>query len=144
MTPTRAKASSNMYRTRRASTTGRAWSPYKYSPAQKNADRDAFAQNLGKKLMSACAGGGARKVAAGAENGYPFSLWMYDCALNPQTRKPETMWLKATSGADSLYSVQYAYRRALSKALIGPALDYLKRVSLCDARRADRPCPEGM
>jgi hypothetical protein len=107
----------------------------------KNIDPDAFAQNLGKNWISAGAGGGARKVTAGAENGYPFSLWMYDCALNPATQKPETMWLKATSGADSLYSVQYA---ALSTELIGPATDYLKRVSLCDARRADRPCPEGM
>jgi hypothetical protein len=110
----------------------------------KDADPDAFAGNLGKKWMSACVGGGARKVTAGAENGYPFSLWMYDCALNPQTHKPETMWLKAMSGADSLYSVQYAARRALSKELIGQAMDYLKRVSLCDARRADRPCPKGM
>jgi hypothetical protein len=54
------------------------------------------------------------------------------------------MWLKATSGADSLYIVQYAYRRALDKELIGPAMDYLKRVSVCDARRADRACPAGM
>ena len=110
----------------------------------KNFDPDAFAGNLGKKWASACPGGGARKITAGVENGYPFSLWMVDCPLNPQTRKPETMWLKAMSGADALYSVQYAYRRAPDKELIGPAMDYLKRISVCDARRADRPCPEGM
>jgi hypothetical protein len=33
------------------------------------------------------------------------------------------MWLKATSDADSLYSVQYAYRRALTEELIGPAME---------------------
>ena len=110
----------------------------------KNADPDVFAGNSGKKWPSACPGGGARKITAGVEIGYPFSLWMVDCALNPQTRIPETMWVKAMSGADSLYSVPYAYRRALDKELIGPATEYLKRVSVCDARRADRPCPAGM
>jgi hypothetical protein len=59
-------------------------------------------------------------------------------------QKLEATWLKATSGADSLYSVRCAYRDALSRELIGPALDCLKRVSLCGARRADRPSPEGM
>lgn len=110
----------------------------------KNTDPDAFAGALAKNWLSACAAGAAQKVTAGAENGYSFSLWMYNCPLNPQTGKPENMWLKATSGADSLYSVQYAFRREMSEELIGPAMGYLKRVSVCDTRRADRPCPDGM
>jgi hypothetical protein len=110
----------------------------------KNVDPDAFAGDLAKRWRSACAGGGARKVTAGKENGYPFSQWMYNWALNPQTNKPENMWLKATGGADSLYSVQYAYRREMSTDLIGPAMECLRRVSVCDTRRSDRPCPEGM
>jgi hypothetical protein len=72
----------------------------------KSVDRDAFARNLRENWISACAGGGARKVTAGAENGYPFSLWRYGCAHNRLRQEPEAMWLKATSDADSLYSVQ--------------------------------------
>jgi hypothetical protein len=110
----------------------------------RNVDPDAFAGDLAKRCKAACAAGDARKVTAGAENGYSFSLWIYKCPLNPGTGKPENMWLKTTSGADSLYSVQYAYRRALVNDLIGPAMDYLRHVKVCDARRADRPCPDGM
>jgi hypothetical protein len=76
-----------------------------YSEA--SAEPGAFAQNLGKNWISACPSGGAPKVTNGVENGYPFSLWIYDCTLDPPTQKPETMWLKATSGADGLYSVQH-------------------------------------
>ncbi|WP_158814823.1 hypothetical protein [Methylocapsa sp. S129] len=112
--------------------------------ALKMIDPDAFAGGVAKGWMSACAGGDARKVTAGKENGYAFSVWMYNCPLNPRTGKPENMWLKATSGVDALYSVQYAYRKAMSADLIGPAMDYLQHVSVCDTRLADRRCPDGM
>jgi hypothetical protein len=110
----------------------------------KNADPNAFAGKLAKQWLTACAGGAAHKATSGVENGYKFALWIYNCPRNPQTGKPENMWLKATSGADSLYSVQYAYRLEMSDALIGPAMEYLRRVIACDTRRADRPCPAGM
>lgn len=110
----------------------------------KNADPDGFAGNLAKGWTSACPGGAAQKSTAGVENGYPFALWAYSCPLNPETNKPENMFLKVTSGADALYSVQYAYRREASKELVQPAIDYLKTVVVCDTRRDDRPCPKGM
>jgi hypothetical protein len=110
----------------------------------KKIEPDVFANSLAKGWMSACPGGGAQKVTAGKENNYSFSLWMYNCPLNPRTGKPENMWLKATSGVDALYSVQYAYRKAMSTDLIGPAMEYLRRVSVCDTRLADRRCPDGM
>jgi hypothetical protein len=109
-----------------------------------NADPDAFANALASRWKSACAGGDAQKIRSGMENGYPVSLWMFACPLNPGTKQPENMWLKVISGSDSLYSVQYGYRRALDKDLIGPAMDYLRQVAVCDTRRADRPCPRGM
>jgi hypothetical protein len=110
----------------------------------KNADPEGFADNLAKGWTSSCPGGTAQKSTAGVENGYPFALWVYACPLNPQTNKPENMFLKVTSGADALYSVQYAYRLELSKELIEPAIDYLKTVMVCDTRQKDRPCPKGM
>ena len=110
----------------------------------KSSDPDVFAGNLAKGWRSACAGGDGRKITAGVENGYPFSLWAFDCPLNPETGKPETMWLKATGGADSLYSVQYAYRSATSQERAAAAINYLKSVSVCDKRHIERPCPAGM
>src|SRR5580658_2871222 len=98
----------------------------------------ANADALASRWKAACAGGDAQKIRSGMENGYPVSLWMFACPLNPGTKQPENMWLKVISGSDSLYSVQYGYRRALDKDLIGPAMDYLRQVAVCDTRRADR------
>jgi hypothetical protein len=110
----------------------------------RSADPDAFAGNLAKGWRSACAGGGAHKITGGGENGYSYVLWAFECPLNPETGKPENMFLKATSGADSLYSVQYAYRSAIGEELAATAVSYLKSVSVCDKRHIERPCPAGM
>jgi hypothetical protein len=110
----------------------------------KNADADSFAANLAKRWSSACPPGEAKRATTGVDNGYRFALWIYQCPLNPATQKPETMWLKAVSGAHSLYSVQYSYRHEFAKELLGPAMDYLRQIRVCDTRRADRPCPAGM
>lgn len=109
-----------------------------------NADPETFAARVGDAWKSSCTGGEATKLATGAENGYPIAVWAYSCTLNPETSKPESMWLKVTSGGDALYSVQYAYRLEATEELATPALDYLHTVMVCDTRRTDRPCPKGM
>lgn len=110
----------------------------------KDVDPDAFAANIADGWKSSCTGGDAEKITTGVENGYPIAVWAYDCALNPETNKPESMWLKVTSGGDALYSVQYAYRAKATGDLATLALDYLHSVMVCDTRRSDRPCPKGM
>ena len=105
---------------------------------------DTFANSLAGRWTASCPDGTAVKFHAGVENGFPVSLWTFSCPLNPATKKPETMYLKAIGGSDSLYVVQYAYRQALSQALVGPAVEYLRQVRACDTRRADRRCPAGM
>jgi hypothetical protein len=107
-------------------------------------DPDAFAANLGAQWTGACPTATAVPVTKGVENGYPISVWSYECPRNPQTRKPENMWLKAIGGADALYAVQYANRATMSPALIKPAMTYLRSVKVCDTRRPDRRCPPGM
>jgi hypothetical protein len=111
--------------------------------ALKNADANAFAADLAKRWSSACPHGRGQRARTGDDHGYSFALWIYRCPLNPATQKPETMWLKVLSGADSLYSAQYAYRREFGKELAGPAMEYLRQIKVCDTRRADRPCPLG-
>jgi hypothetical protein len=107
-------------------------------------DPKRFATQMAGNWQSACPGADVVPLSAGTTNGYPSLLWRFSCPLNPETQKPENMWLKAVSGADSLYVVQYAYRQKLSPELQGPAADYLDTVSVCDTRRTDRSCPAGI
>jgi hypothetical protein len=110
----------------------------------RNGDGDAFAGNLGRLWQGACPDSSADKLEGGEVNGFRFALWSYACPLNGQTNKPETMWLKAISGADALYVVQYAYRASPTAEREQEAVSYLAKASACDTRRDDRPCPAGM
>jgi hypothetical protein len=106
-----------------------------------NMNPDGFADRLATHWTSGCPGGSGQKVRGGNENGFPIVLWVYLCPLDPATHKPETMFLKAISGADSLYVTQYDVREAASKEMAVPATAFLGKVMACDTRRADRPCP---
>jgi len=107
-------------------------------------DPDGVPANMARGWEGACSSGTAIKVTAAVENGYRVSIWQFLCPINPATHRPENMWLKSISGHDSLYIVQYAYRRILTNDLIGPAMGYLRKIMVCDTRRPDRPCPKGM
>ena len=96
---------------------------------------------LAASWRRACPGGSAEALTADAVNGYSATLWRFVCPLNPATQKPETMWMRTISGADALYSVQYAYRRALTTDMETEAVAYLKTVSVCDTRSDAHPCP---
>jgi hypothetical protein len=106
-------------------------------------DPDGLPGNIAKSWTQACPGGVGESTGRTTENGYPVANWAFRCPLNPQTGKPETMWTKVISGQDALYSVQYAYRRAVAADLAGPALAYLKGVTVCDTRSSAHPCPPG-
>lgn len=49
--------------------------------------------------------------------------------------------MKVISESDSLYSVQYAIRSEVTADAARSALAYLRQVTACDTRLADRPCP---
>ncbi len=103
-------------------------------------DPDTLPTGIAKSWAVACPGGVGAPTGHSTENGYAVSTWAFRCPLNPQTQKPENMWMKVISGADALYSVQYAYRRALSDDLAGPAVSYLKNVQVCDTRTTMHSC----
>ena len=105
---------------------------------------DTFASNLAELMGGACEGMSTEKVTEGNENGFPFVVWLYACPLNPQTGKPETMFFKGITGSDAFYSIQYAFREEPNDRLISIAMPYLRKVSACDTRKPERPCPEGM
>lgn len=108
----------------------------------RNADISQIQSRITKGWLEVCKGGTIQSLANGEENGYPFSLWMQTCPVNPATGKPENTWFKAIAGSDSLYMVQKAFKFQPSKDQLAPWIQYLKNVKVCDTRRADRPCPK--
>jgi len=103
---------------------------------------DGLAEQVKTGWIGACPGSTVDRVAHGRVNGYRFSLWSFRCALNAQTSKPETMWLKAIAGEDALYIVQYAFRADPSEPLAKEAMSYLSKVAACDTRKPKHPCPK--
>jgi len=105
---------------------------------------DGLPESMKPKWLAACPGSKVGKIKDGTENGYPFSLWLFTCPSNPSTGRPENMFQKIISGSDSLYSVQYAYRREMNKDIIPPTMQYMQKVIACDTRLPEKPCPAGM
>ena len=104
------------------------------APEQIKADRE-------RVWFGACPKALSQPIASGVENGYAFAVWMLFCPLNGNTGKPETTWFKAIRGNDSIYVVQKAFKFEPSKEQVVEWTRYLKKVSVCDSRLPDRPCP---
>jgi hypothetical protein len=102
-----------------------------------------FMEGMEKDWRAACPEAPeAHTVADAAENGYPTRVWLLHCPKNPQSGKPEITWFKAVQGNDSFYLVQKAFRFEPSKEQITRWMGYLRKVSVCDSRIADRACPK--
>lgn len=93
------------------------------------------------KWLSMCTDGKFASIARGEENGYPFALWMLSCPRSAAPGKPEITWFKAMRGNDNFYVVQKAFRFEPAPEQIRQWMQYLKRVTVCDPRLPDRPCP---
>lgn len=104
-------------------------------------DGSAFAAELGQRWLNDCAEGEAGPVTDGEVNGYPFVVWGFTCPQSPRSGEPESMWLKAISGADAFYAVQYAHRGPASGERALEAFADLVDVSVCDKRLPERACP---
>ena len=110
-----------------------------------NADAGVVASNMAAAWSEGCPGAKAGLLVEDVTNGYPYVIWQYECPLNSETGKPETMMMKVIPGRDALYMIQYAVRAAPSIEFMKSALDYLgPEVSVCDTRIPERGCPEGM
>ena len=102
-----------------------------------------FMDDMGKRWRAACPDAEeAQTVAEAPENGYPTLVWLLSCPKNPGTGKPEITWFKAVEGNDSFYLVQKAFKFEPSKEQITRWMGYLRKVSVCDSRIADRACPK--
>jgi hypothetical protein len=100
-----------------------------------------FKLEMDKARAQLCSGITSQVLKEGTENGYPALVWYYNCLLNSATDKPEFTWFKGIQGNDSFYLVQISLKAEPSEQLRIRWIDYLKKVSVCDTRLTDRPCP---
>ena len=104
-------------------------------------DPAAFLQQIGKKWTDACPGSTGKGIFTGQTNGYVVSMLVLRCPKNLTTGKPETTAFRVIKGGDALYSVQRAFRSEPSDAELDDVMHYLAKVSVCDSRAPDHPCP---
>jgi len=102
---------------------------------------EAMQARMRDAWLGACKEGTVAPIAKGDEHGYPVTVWMSTCPRNSATGKPEHTWFKAIRGNDSLYVVQKAFRFEPSREQVVEWMQFLRRVAVCDSRRAERKCP---
>jgi len=105
-------------------------------------DPVGFLNSLGQGWLSTCRGGSEDPMQSSQANGYPVSMVLMHCPLNPKAGKPETTLLRAIKGKDSFYLAQYAVRAASDKDQVAKMDKYLGTVTVCDTRSSDHPCPD--
>ena len=105
-------------------------------------DPAPFLQTIGRGLTKSCPGfTSPTGIINGQANGYPTSMLTVTCPLNPATGKPETTVFRIIKGRDALYSVQHAWRSAVSGEEVGKAALALRTVVVCDTGDTTHPCP---
>jgi hypothetical protein len=104
-------------------------------------DAATFLQGVGKRYMDACPGTTAKGIFTGQINGYVVSMLLLKCPRNPGTGKPETTAFRVIRGKDALYSVQRAWRAVPSDQDVDDAMHALSKVTVCDTRASEHPCP---
>jgi hypothetical protein len=104
-------------------------------------DGGRFLQDVGKRYMDACPGTIAKGIFTGQINGYTVSMLLLKCPKNPATGKPETTAFRVIKGNDALYSVQRAWTSAPTDQELDNAMHALAKVTVCDTRAPDHPCP---
>jgi hypothetical protein len=104
-------------------------------------DAESFLRGVGKRYMDACPGTSAKGIFTGRINGYVVSMLLLKCPKNPGTGKPETTAFRVINGQDALYSVQRAWRDVPSEKDLDDVMHTLAKVTVCDTRAADHPCP---
>jgi hypothetical protein len=106
-------------------------------------DAATFLQDVGKRYMNDCPGTTAKgkSIYTGQVNGYVVSMLLLQCPTNPHTGKPETTAFRVIKGKDALYSVQRAWRAVPSDQDVANVMQALAKVTVCDTRTPEHPCP---
>lgn len=111
-------------------------------------DNATFHATIASLVKKACRAGATHEVAAAKENGYPVHVFQLLCPTNLQNGMGEVTFIKTIEGNDKFYIVQKAWRTEkyeleqlpISAEDIVKWTEYLRSVSVCDSRIADRKC----
>lgn len=110
-------------------------------PGQTTIAPSAFLNSIGQRWIASCPTPQPHEIHTGRTNGYVVSMMLLRCDRSPATGGPENTLFRAIQGNASFYLVQYAFRSDLDKDKLAKAAHFLSKVSACDSRNAEHPCP---
>lgn len=100
-----------------------------------------YKEQMKDRWSKACDVADTKPFSDSSENGYATHVWLQVCAFNDKQKKSEVTLFKFIQGRDATYVVQMAFHFQPAKAQLAESMAYLGKVTVCDTRRADSPCP---
>lgn len=100
-----------------------------------------YKEQMKVRWAKACDVADTKPFSDSSQNGYKTHVWMQVCAFKDAQKKPEVTLFKFIQGHDASYVVQMAFHFQPSKTQLAESMTYLDRVTACDTRRKESPCP---
>jgi hypothetical protein len=100
-----------------------------------------YKDQMKDRWSKACDVADTKPFSDGSENGYATHLWLQVCAFKDKQKKPEVTLFKFIQGRDATYVVQMAFHFQPAKSQLAESMAYLSKVTVCDTRRTESPCP---
>ena len=100
-----------------------------------------YKEQMKDRWSKACDVADTKPFSDSSENGYATHVWLQVCAFKDKQKKSEVTLFKFIQGRDATYVVQMAFHFQPAKAQLAESMAYLGKVTVCDTRRADSPCP---
>lgn len=100
-----------------------------------------YKDQMKERWSKACDVAGTKPFSDGNENGYATHIWLQVCSFKDKQKKPEITLFKFIQGRDAAYVVQMAFHFQPAKTQLAESVEYLGKVTVCDTRREDSPCP---
>lgn len=101
--------------------------------------RDVIA-SMAEGLGASCPGGVAGEVETLRVSRRPAARFRADCALNPGTGRPETLFALAIAGERDMHMLQVAFRHVPSADEVRWAQALLASAALCTGRSVEAVC----
>lgn len=96
--------------------------------------------NMARDLSASCPGGVPSAVETLRVSGRQAARFRADCALNPGTGLPETLFALAIAGERDMHMFQIAFRRVPSAEDVSWAEQHLASAVLCTERSREGVC----
>jgi hypothetical protein len=100
-----------------------------------------YQDQMKERWSKACDVADTHPFSDSSENGYATHVWLQVCAFKDKQKKPEVTLFKFIQGRDATYVVQMAFHFQPVKTQLAESMAYLGKVTVCDTRRTESPCP---